>query len=407
MARRDRSILDGFGPIDVAPGAVAVDEAAERPRFGPFDVDELDLDDDPEARTDFGALRLAVPGRGAVTVEPTANGRLQAVHVALPEGRLSVSALAAPRSSRLWPELVKEIEASLRDGGAQVRSFQGDWGRELRAHTQGASSVFVGVDGPRWMLYGVATGPVQHAVDLDAELRRMLRGTVVVRGRAPYPPRTVLPLELPAHLKEQQEAAAKAAQAEAVELAAPVPTDPQPQLVPDSAAPDRVPAAAGAAAAAPDPETTSLLPKVTPAQPRPGGRRRRAAGPGVVPFRPPAGARPGGRRRAPEPVVAEVPTTMFPARPHPAGPDPAAGTDADSVPTGPMPVLTSSAATPTPARRGRHARPDDEEAAVSSAPWPGQGAQPALAYLADDPTVRFAALERESGRHRRPGHRHN
>ena len=57
--------------------------------------------------------------------------------------------------------------------------------------------MFVGVDGPRWMLYGVATGPTSTAAELDGELRRMLRGTVVVRRRSPYPVRTVLPLTVP------------------------------------------------------------------------------------------------------------------------------------------------------------------------------------------------------------------
>ena len=108
----------------------------------------------------------------------------------VPEGRLSVSALAAPRTGGLWADLAVEIDASLREGGARVRSFTGEWGRELHATTEGATSVFVGVDGPRWMLYGVATGPTRDAVNLDARLRRMLRGTVVVRGKAPYPVRT-------------------------------------------------------------------------------------------------------------------------------------------------------------------------------------------------------------------------
>ena len=120
----------------------------------------------------------------------------------LPAGRLSVSALAAPRTERLWPDLAAEIDESLREGGATVRSFTGEWGRELHARTGDASSLFVGVDGPRWMLYGVATGPTSAAAELDAALRTMLRGTVVVRGRSPYPVRTVLPLTVPDQLPQ-------------------------------------------------------------------------------------------------------------------------------------------------------------------------------------------------------------
>lgn len=179
---------------------------AARPRpapAGPYDVDDADpaVSDAPGV-LDFGAIRVPVSPRGAVSVEPTANGRMQSVQVTLPGGRLSVSALAAPKSSKLWPQLAKEIDASLREGGAKVRSFKGEWGRELHATTGAATSVFVGVDGPRWMVYGVATGPTRDSADLDAELRRMLRGSVVVRGRSPYPVRTVLPLTTPESLAD-------------------------------------------------------------------------------------------------------------------------------------------------------------------------------------------------------------
>jgi Protein of unknown function (DUF3710) len=167
--------------------------------FGPFDEGDLDREHAGAERVDFGAVQVPVPRGGEVSVEPE-DGRLQAVHVMLPAGRLSVSALAAPRTEGLWPDLAAEIDESLREGGATVRSFTGEWGRELHARTGDASSLFVGVDGPRWMLYGVATGPTSSADELDVALRVMLRGTVVVRGRAPYPVRTVLPLTVPEQL---------------------------------------------------------------------------------------------------------------------------------------------------------------------------------------------------------------
>ncbi|WP_143517416.1 DUF3710 domain-containing protein [Pseudonocardia sp. MH-G8] len=195
---------------DVGGGGLALDTPADPgPLTGPHDGDDLDPEaTDAMGRVDFGALRVPVPSRGKVTVEPTANGRMQAVHITMPEGRLSVSALAAPKSSKLWPELSREIDASLRDGGATVRSFSGDWGRELHATSGAATSVFVGVDGARWMLYGVATGPSSQAEALDGELRRVLRGTVVMRGKSPYPVRTILPLVVPEHLAEAADAPA-------------------------------------------------------------------------------------------------------------------------------------------------------------------------------------------------------
>ena len=78
-------------------------------RSGPHDADDVDPDPgDAPGMVDFGAVRVPVPERGTITVEPGENGRMQAVHISLPEGRLSVSALAAPKSSRLWPDLAKE-----------------------------------------------------------------------------------------------------------------------------------------------------------------------------------------------------------------------------------------------------------------------------------------------------------
>ncbi len=192
------------------------------PTNGPHDGDTLAPEITPAPGTvDFGAVRVPLPVGGTVSVEPTTAGRIQAVHVTVPEGRLSVSALAAPRTGGLWAELATEIDVSLREGGARVRSFTGEWGRELHATTDGATSLFVGVDGPRWMLYGVATGPTRDAVNLDARLRRMLRGTIVVRGRSPYPVRTVLPLVAPSEGGAAEGGAAEGGAAEQAGSSAP------------------------------------------------------------------------------------------------------------------------------------------------------------------------------------------
>ena len=71
------------------------------PTNGPHDGDTLAPEITPAPGTvDFGAVRVPVPAGGTVSVEPTTAGRIQAVHVTVPEGRLSVSALAAPRNGR-------------------------------------------------------------------------------------------------------------------------------------------------------------------------------------------------------------------------------------------------------------------------------------------------------------------
>lgn len=247
---------DAVGPFDVEDLEAPTPDAGADDNVDPKEYERLhnggaaddDFRDDPAhaawAReiltglTDFGAVRIPVPADGNVDLTVPPSGTMQAVHVLIPQGKLSVSALAAPRSEELWPTLASEIEASLRDGGATVRQSSGQWGLELHAHTDVAGSVFVGVDGPRWMVYGVATGPQASAAELDAALRLMLRGMIVVRGRLPYPPRTVLPLELPEDLKlrqEEQVAAAEKAKA-AGEV---VPETPEPRALPTTAIPVR------------------------------------------------------------------------------------------------------------------------------------------------------------------------
>jgi hypothetical protein len=56
---------------------------------------------------------------------------------------------------------------------------------------------FVGVDGPRWLLRGVAAGPADHGQACAKLLYELVDATVVVRGQEPLPVRTPLPIELP------------------------------------------------------------------------------------------------------------------------------------------------------------------------------------------------------------------
>jgi hypothetical protein len=174
----------------------ALDEAAaEEPGAGPFD--EADAVEDSLPRLDFGSVRLPVPDGAQLQVEVDPSGPVRAVHLLTPIGRLTVSAFAAPRSSGLWKDVRGELTAQLRNDGATVRSENGEWGQELVASSGEVALRFVGVDGPRWMLRGVAAGPTEHAEAVTAMLRDVVRGTVVVRGSQAMPVRTPLPIELP------------------------------------------------------------------------------------------------------------------------------------------------------------------------------------------------------------------
>jgi hypothetical protein len=181
--------------------------AAIQETFGPYDDSEAP--EDQLARLDLGSVRVPVPDNSQlqVEVEPS-GGPVRAVHILTPIGRLTVSAFAAPRSSRLWPEICTELMRQLREDGARVYSEGGAWGSEVVASSPQVALRFIGVDGPRWLLRGVAAGPVDHAAELSEILRSVVRDTVVERGVEPLPVRTPLALRLPdaiaAHIEQDR-----------------------------------------------------------------------------------------------------------------------------------------------------------------------------------------------------------
>ncbi len=186
---------------DHDPGAQDDDAPA-----GPYDAAVAPADGRP--RLDLGSLRLPVPQGAQLQVEMDRSGPVRAVHLIVPQGQVTVTAFAAPRSAGLWTEVARELAAQLRSDGAAVDLHAGEWGREVSAVTDQASLRFLGVDGPRWMLRGVAAGAEPQSEALVAVLRDVVRDTVVVRGAEPLPVRSALPLQLPEPLADQLKQAA-------------------------------------------------------------------------------------------------------------------------------------------------------------------------------------------------------
>ncbi|MFD4640301.1 DUF3710 domain-containing protein [Lentzea sp. NPDC058436] len=174
---------------------------------GPWDSAVAPQDD--VDRLDLGSVLLPMPDEAQLQVEmDQQTNAVRAVHILTPVGQLTVSAFAAPKSGDLWKEVGAELIDGLKEDGARINRENGEWGEEITARNQGVKILFVGIDRPRWMLRGVAAGPEEHFEQNAEALREMLRGTVVVRGEQPMPPRTPLPVELPEaiarHIQQQQ-----------------------------------------------------------------------------------------------------------------------------------------------------------------------------------------------------------
>ena len=186
---------------------------------GPWDVD--DAPDDEVDRIDLGGLRVPVPPETEVRVDVSPEGEVVAATLVRGPSTMQVNAFAAPKRSGIWDEVRTEIAASVVGSGGRVEDVEGTYGTELVAAVpvQGGGAAparFVGVDGPRWFLRALLTGPAAVDRTAAAPLEQALRSVVVVRGAEAMAVRDPLPLRLPKEVAEQ--AAAHAAEQGVPEL---------------------------------------------------------------------------------------------------------------------------------------------------------------------------------------------
>ena len=198
--------------FDRADGGFGDDEEVEATAEAKSD-DEGATDIGPVL--DFGALRI--PAVDGMQVRAELDGQEQVVGVAvvLQETMLQLQAFAAPRSEDLWDEVRQEIAEGIRGGQGKAREVDGTFGRELQAEVvvtdeSGTSSRqpvrFIGIDGERWFLRGVVTGPGATDPASAAAVELIFSGVEVERGSHAAAPRDLLPLTLPTDQVSDSEA---------------------------------------------------------------------------------------------------------------------------------------------------------------------------------------------------------
>jgi uncharacterized protein DUF3710 len=224
--RRQRQEPDQLSPAgygeeeeEFEPGEPA---AGPPPAGGPWDADD---DVPPAERIDFGSLRIPV-SEGTEIQLNMADDQAAWVTVLRGDSGLQLQAFAAPKSGGLWEDVRDEIAEEITKAGGDWQEADGPFGFELRASVVPAEPVpgggrqpvrFLGVDGPRWFLRGVISGPAARREDEAAPLEQVFAGVVVVRGDHPVPPRDLLEIQLPP--EAQQALAEQAEQAEEAEEA--------------------------------------------------------------------------------------------------------------------------------------------------------------------------------------------
>ena len=206
MFRRRRSAagqppeaLPDEAPQEESPGT------GEPAQAGPWDAgDDIPAQD----RIDFGSLQVPAGDEFEIQVS-VADNQPAWITVVSGDSGLQLQAFAAAKSGGLWDEIRAEIAAEVARTGGDSSEAEGPFGTELRARiiptepVEGESGGerqpvrFLGVDGPRWFLRGVITGPAADQADLATPLEGVFGGVVVVRGDHPVPPREMLEIRLP------------------------------------------------------------------------------------------------------------------------------------------------------------------------------------------------------------------
>jgi len=195
----------------------AAEESGEYIVAGPWDVN----DDVPQAdRIDFGCLQVPV-AEGCEVQVSMADDQPAWITVVRGESGLQLQAFAAPKTDGLWADVRQEIAAEVAKAGGQSEEADGPFGAEVHARIAPPEPVpgmpsglhpvrFLGVDGPRWFLRGVISGPAALRPEIAAPLEQVFADVVVVRGDHPVPPRDLLEIRLPAEalqaLAEEAEA---------------------------------------------------------------------------------------------------------------------------------------------------------------------------------------------------------
>jgi hypothetical protein len=125
---------------------------------------------------------------------------------------------AAPRAGGIWDSVREDLAKSASGQGGSLRELDGPFGPELAGTIVATPPAqpgqpapqpvrrparFLGVDGPRWFLRGMISGPAAEGGQAAATLEEAFRSIVVVRGSDPMPVREQLPLTLPAQAAEQ------------------------------------------------------------------------------------------------------------------------------------------------------------------------------------------------------------
>ncbi|RBP99575.1 DUF3710 domain-containing protein [Bifidobacterium xylocopae] len=176
---------------------------------GPWDVNDEDVVDYDDY-LDVGALYLPfLQGIQLRIKAKSQSGEVLGVTITYGQSSLELEAFAAPKTLGLWDM----VRSDLLKANPKAREVEGRFGGELElpVSVKGKEFLtrFIGVDGPRWMLRGIMSGPAAEGGEEQETLYRYFQDVVVDRGEEPLAPRDLIPMHAPVSPAERAAAAAE------------------------------------------------------------------------------------------------------------------------------------------------------------------------------------------------------
>ena len=186
-----------------------IDEMFDRDE-GPFDIDEVDLDEDDVQRIDLGALVVTPFEEMQLQLQvDEPQQRVQSFLVGDGASAMEVALFAGPRRTSMLAEIRGEIAAATEKEGGEITLLEGPFGVELHRRQpvtdpQGRRGTHVSrtwlVGGPGWVLRGIVFGRAAlepENEDASIALLECFGNLVVRRGTAPAAPGSLIPLTIP------------------------------------------------------------------------------------------------------------------------------------------------------------------------------------------------------------------
>ncbi|WP_339349391.1 DUF3710 domain-containing protein [Bifidobacterium indicum] len=164
---------------------------------GPWDSEDEDVVDYDDY-LDIGSLMLPFLQGSQLRLKANGStGEVLGATITYGSSSLELEAFAAPKTLGLWDD----VRADLLRANPRCQEVDGVFGQELAlpVNVRGKDLMtrVVGIDGPRWMLRGIFSGPAAKGGKEKDLLDRYLADLVVVRGDEPLAPRDLIPMHSP------------------------------------------------------------------------------------------------------------------------------------------------------------------------------------------------------------------